>query len=72
MDRHRNEEFLKFLRFIDRQVAKALRFTYVILDNYVTHKHKDVVAWLVKHSRFQLHFTPTSGSWSNLVSVNRP
>jgi transposase len=39
----------------------------MILDNYATHKHKDVVAWLAKHPRFQLHFTPTSSSWLNLV-----
>ena len=39
----------------------------MILDNYATHKHKDVKAWLVNHPRFQLHFTPTSSSWLNLV-----
>jgi transposase len=39
----------------------------MILDNYATHKHKDVKAWLVKHPRSQLHFTPTSSSWLNLV-----
>ena len=45
---------------------------HMILDNYATHKHKDVVAWLAKHPRFQLHNTATSSSWLNLVSVNRP
>ena len=66
MDKHRHEEFLKFLRTIDKEVPKGLE-VHMILDNYATHKHKDVVAWLAKHPRFQLHFTPTSSSWLNLV-----
>ena len=66
MDKHRHEEFLKFLRTVDRAVPKGLA-VHMILDNYATHKHKDVVAWLAKHPRFQLHFTPTSSSWLNLV-----
>jgi len=41
----------------------------VVVDNYQTHKHPDVEAWLAKHSRVTLHFTPTSGSWMNLVEV---
>ena len=69
MDKHRHEEFLKFLRKVGREVPKGLA-VHMILDNYATHKHKDVVAWLAKHPRFQLHFTPTSSSWLNLVSVN--
>jgi hypothetical protein len=44
----------------------------MIVDNYGTHTHPDVKAWLDKHPRFHLHFTPTSSSWLNLVSVNRP
>jgi transposase len=64
--RHRHGEFLKFLRRIDREVPKALP-VYLILDNYGTHKHDNVVAWLAKHPRFHLHFTPTSSSWLNLV-----
>jgi transposase len=66
MDQHRHEEFLKFLAAVDRQVPKGLA-VHMILDNYATHKHKDVAAWLAKHPRFQLHFTPTSSSWLNLV-----
>lgn len=66
LPRHRHEEFLKFLRTIDRQVPNGLA-VHLILDNYATHKHKDVKKWLDKHSRFHLHFTPTSSSWLNLV-----
>ena len=64
--KHRNGEFLKFLRTIDRQVPNGLQ-VHMILDNYGTHKHPNVVAWLGKHPRFHLHFTPTSSSWLNLV-----
>jgi transposase len=64
--RHRHEEFLKFLRTIDREVPKGLE-VHLILDNYSTHKHQNVKNWLDKHPRFQLHFTPTSSSWLNLV-----
>src|SRR5450756_1795663 len=67
MDKHRHEEFLRFLRTIDKEVPKGLA-VHMILDNYATHKHKDVLAWLAKHPRFQLHFTPTSSSWLNPVS----
>jgi transposase len=66
LPRHRHEEFLKFLRLIDRQTPKGLAI-HLILDNYSTHKHDDVQAWLAKHPRFHLHFTPTSSSWLNLV-----
>jgi transposase len=66
LQRHRHEEFLKFLRKIDREVPKGLGI-HMILDNYGTHKHPDVVTWLAKHPRFHLHFTPTSSSWLNLV-----
>ena len=64
--RHRNTEFLKFLRVIDREVPQGLQI-HMICDNYGTHKHADVKEWLTKHSRFHLHFTPTSSSWLNLV-----
>jgi len=64
--RHRNIEFLKFLRTIDREVARELDI-HMILDNYGTHSHPKVKAWLEKHPRFILHFTPTSSSWLNLV-----
>lgn len=66
MPQHRHEEFLKFLRTIDQQVPKGLA-VHMILDNYATHKHADVRAWLENHPRFHLHFTPTSSSWLNLV-----
>jgi transposase len=66
LPRHRHEEFLKFLRTIDRQTPKGLAI-HLILDNYGTHKHQNVVTWLAKHPRFHLHFTPTSSSWLNLV-----
>ncbi len=64
--RHRNEEFLKFLRKIDRETPQGLAL-HLILDNYGTHNHPHVKKWLDKHSRFHLHFTPTSSSWLNLV-----
>jgi transposase/transposase-like protein len=66
LPRHRHVEFLKFLRTIDREVPDDLT-VHLIVDNYITHKHADVQAWLVKHPRFLLHFTPTSSSWLNLV-----
>jgi transposase len=66
LPRHRNTEFLKFLRTIDREVPKGLQI-HMILDNYGTHKHPNVKEWLAKHPRFHLHFTPTSSSWLNLV-----
>ncbi len=64
--RHRHQEFLKFLRRLDREFPKQLDL-HLILDNYGTHKHAKVRAWLEVHPRFQLHFTPTSASWLNLV-----
>ena len=64
--KHRHQEFLAFLRTIDHEVPKGLA-VHMILDNYATHKHPSVKAWLDKHPRFHLHFTPTSSSWLNLV-----
>ncbi len=66
-DRHRHQEFLRFLK----QVAKAYprRELHVVVDNYAAHKHPAVTAWLARHPRITLHFTPTSGSWLNLVEV---
>ena len=66
LPRHRNTEFLKFLRTIDREVPKGLQ-VHMICDNYATHKHPNVKKWLDSHPRFHLHFTPTSSSWLNLV-----
>ena len=64
--RHRHEEFLVFLKLIDREIEKG-REIHIILDNYAAHKHPDVWSWLAKHKRIHLHFTPTSSSWLNLV-----
>jgi len=64
--RHRHIEWLRFLKQIDADVPAELDI-HIILDNYSTHKHKKVEAWLAKHPRFHLHFTPTSASWMNLV-----
>jgi transposase len=64
--RHRHEEFLKFLRKIDRETPGETEL-HLIVDNYGTHKHPNVKKWLGKHKRFHLHFTPTSGSWLNLI-----
>lgn len=64
--RHRNTEFLRFLRKINREIPKGLDI-HLILDNYGTHNHPNVKAWLEKHPRFILHFTPTGSSWLNLV-----
>jgi len=66
MPRHRHQEFLKFLRKIERKVPPELDI-HVILDNYATHKHPAVKAWLERHPRVQFHFIPTSSSWLNLV-----
>jgi transposase len=65
--RHRHQEFLRFLK----QVAKAYprRELHIVLDNYGTHKHPMVRAWLERHPRITLHFTPTSGSWLNMVEI---
>jgi len=66
MDRHRHQEWLKFLRMIDRQTPKDKQL-HLIVDNYATHKHADVLAWAARHPRFHFHFTPTSSSWLNMV-----
>ncbi len=66
LPKHRHEEFLTFLRTIEKNVPDELQI-HLILDNYATHKHADVTKWLGKRPRFHLHFTPTSSSWLNLV-----
>ena len=66
LPRHRHQEFLKFLRTLDREFP-GQRELHLIVDNYRTHKHDNVDAWLAKHPRFHLHFIPTSSSWLNLV-----
>jgi transposase len=64
--RHTHVEWLKFLRRIDREVTRGQQ-VHIICDNYATHKHAAVKAWLAKHRRFVVHFTPTSASWLNMV-----
>ena len=64
--RHRHQEFLSSLRLIDKNVPQELE-VHVILDNYATHKHAKVKAWLANHERFRMHFTPTYSSWLNQV-----
>jgi len=64
--RHRHQEFLGFLRQIDKNVPGDLE-VHVVLDNYSTHKHAKVKGWLASHGRFHLHFTPTYASWLNQV-----
>ena len=66
MPRHRHQEFLKFLKAIDRATARHLDI-HCIADNYATHKKQEVKDWLAKHPRFHFHFIPTSSSWLNLV-----
>jgi transposase len=64
--RHRHQEWLKFLRMID-QTVPADKQIHVICDNYGTHKHERVQRWLERHQRFHVHFTPTSASWLNMI-----
>ena len=66
-DRHGKAEFLDFLKKVAR--AYPRRQLHVVCDNYHTHKHADITGWLAKNPRIALHFTPTSGSWLNLVEV---
>jgi transposase len=65
-DRHRHQEWLRFLRVID-DLTPAEKDLHLIVDNYATHKHPKVQRWLVRHPRFHVHFTPTSSSWLNMV-----
>jgi transposase len=66
MQRHRHQEFIRFLNTIEAQVPVG-KVVHVILDNYAAHKHPKVMAWLGRHPRFTFHFTPTSCSWLNAV-----
>jgi len=66
MPRHRHQEFIRFLKRIDAETPQELDL-HLIVDNYGTHKHPQVLAWTQRHPRFHLHFTPTSSSWLNLV-----
>jgi len=66
MSQHRHQEWIKFLRQIDAETPADLDL-HLIVDNYATHKHPKVKAWLKRHSRFHMHFIPTSSSWLNLI-----
>jgi transposase len=66
MSRHRHQEWIKFLKLIDQEIPPRLDL-HLIVDNYNTHKHPKVKAWLKRHPRFHIHFIPTSRSWLNLV-----
>ena len=66
MNKHRHQEWLKFLRLIDRETPQDLDL-HLIVDNYRTHKHDTVQKWVTRHPRFHIHFIPTSSSWLNLI-----
>lgn len=66
MQRHRHQEFIRFLNGLERDIP-AGRQIHVILDNYAAHKHEKARAWLNRHPRWTLHFTPTSSCWLNAV-----
>ncbi|MYI21066.1 MAG: IS630 family transposase, partial [Acidimicrobiia bacterium] len=66
LPRYRHQEFLRFLRTVEKQCDPELDLHF-ILDNYATHKHARVKAWLDRHPRVHFHFVPTSASWLNLV-----
>jgi transposase len=66
MPRHTHQEFIKFLGAVERAVP-AGKIIHAIADNYATHKHPKVRAWLADHQRWVFHFTPTSASWINAV-----
>ena len=66
MQRHRHQEWVKFLKLIDEQTPAELDL-HLIVDNYATHKHPRVQAWLKRHRRFHVHFIPTGSSWLNLI-----
>ena len=66
MQQHRHQEFIRFLNAIERSVPEG-KAVHAIMDNYATHKHPKVQAWLSRHPRWVFHFTPTSASWLNAV-----
>jgi transposase len=66
MPKHRHQEWIKFLRLIDRETPGD-KHIHLIADNYATHKHPEVQTWMTQHPRFTVHFTPTSASWLNMV-----
>ena len=66
MPRHRHQEWIRFLNLIKRNTPSDKEI-HIICDNYATHKHPKVKAWMKRNRRFQVHFTPTSASWLNMV-----
>ncbi len=66
MPRHRHQEWIKFLRIIDRDTPAEMDL-HLIVDNYATHKHPKVKSWMKRHPRFHVHFIPTSSSWLNVI-----
>ena len=66
MQRHRHQEFIRFLNAIEAEVPPG-KLIHAIVDNYATHKHPKVIQWLARHPRWTFHFTPTSASWINAV-----
>jgi transposase len=68
MQRHRHQEFLRFLNAVEAAVP-AGKLVHAILDNYATHKHPKVLAWLARHPCWTFHFVPTSCSWLNAVET---
>ena len=66
MPRHRHQEWIRFLKQIDAETPAELDL-HLIVDNYATHKHPKVKAWLRRHSRFHIHFITTSSSWLNVI-----
>ena len=66
MKQHTHTEWMKFLRLIDSETPQDKEL-HLIADNYATHKHPEVQAWLARHPRIHMHFTPTSSSWANMV-----
>jgi transposase len=66
VQRHWHQEFIRFLNAIEAETPIG-KLVHVILDNYATHKHPKVRAWLARHPRFVFHFTPKSCSWLNAV-----
>ena len=68
MQRHRHGEFIRFLNAVEREVPSG-KLVHAVVDNYATHRHRKVQAWLARHDRWTFHFTPTSGSWLNAVET---
>ncbi len=66
MQKHRHQEWIKFLNLIDTETPPDLDL-HLVVDNYATHKHPKVKSWLKRHRRFHVHFIPTSSSWLNLI-----